>query len=119
MADAPNDLRNEIASRLRSAREAAGLSQGQVARRLEMHRPTISEIEAGRRKVTAEELNKFGDLYGIDANWITNGASEGVGEPDKIMLAARELSHLKPKDLDRLMGLLQMLRGNGGDDEPK
>ena len=45
------ELREEIGGRLRMARETAGLSQGQVAKRLKMHRPTISEIEAGRRRV--------------------------------------------------------------------
>ena len=44
-----NSMKECIASRLRSAREMAGLSQGQVAKMLGMHRPTISEIEAGRR----------------------------------------------------------------------
>ena len=42
------DKKSTIAARIRAAREAAGLSQGQVARKLKMHRPTISEIEAGR-----------------------------------------------------------------------
>ena len=38
---------SRVAERLRLAREQAGLSQGQVARLLGKHRPTISEIEAG------------------------------------------------------------------------
>ena len=37
--------RLEIASRLKLAREMAGLTQGQVASRLGWHRPTVSEIE--------------------------------------------------------------------------
>ena len=53
-----------IAERLRSAREVAGLTQGQAAKLLGLHRPTVSEIEAGRRKVSAEELGQFGDIYG-------------------------------------------------------
>ena len=99
------------------ARETAGLSQGQVAKRLEMHRPTISEIEAGRRRVTGEEITRFGELYGVDANWITEGSIGSSEGTDKLMLAARQLSKLADKDLDRLLGLLQMLRGAGGKDE--
>ena len=112
-------LREKIAGRLRMAREAAGLSQGQVARRLKKHRPTISEIEAGRRRVTAEEITEFAELYGIDANWITEGAKNTVNDGDKILLAARQLSKLKDKDLERLMQLIQMLRGSGSEDEPE
>ena len=114
-----SELRQTIAGRLRMARETAGLSQGQVAKRLNMHRPTISEIEAGRRRVSAEEMAVFAELYGIDANWITEGSKGSVGDNDKILLAARQLSKLKDKDLDRLMQLIQMLRGSGGDDEPE
>lgn len=54
--------REHIAARLRVAREAAGLSQGQVAKLMGLHRPTISEIEAGRRRVTGEELVQFAKL---------------------------------------------------------
>ncbi len=119
MKSDPSELRQTIAGRLRMARETAGLSQGQVAKRLSMHRPTISEIEAGRRRVSAEEITVFAEIYGIDANWITDGSKRSVGDNDKILLAARQLSKLKDKDLDRLMQLIQMLRGSGGDDEPE
>ena len=109
------ELREEIAKRLRLAREAAGLSQGQVAKRLELHRPTVSEIEAGRRRVSAEEIACFANLFNVDVNWIMNGA-KAVEDSDKIVLAARQLSKLKEKDVDRLIELLQMLRGTGGED---
>jgi transcriptional regulator with XRE-family HTH domain len=119
MGAKPDELRENIANRLREAREAAGLSQGQVAKRLDMHRPTISEIEAGRRRVTGEDIARLSDLYGVDANWITEGQSGASAGTDKIMLAARQLSKLKDKDLDRLLKLLQMLRGAEGSDESK
>ena len=72
-----------IASRLALARAQAGLSQGQISRLMDMHRPSISEIEAGRRKVTA----------------------------DRIQLAARELSKLKRQDFDKVIGLLTAMKG--------
>ena len=48
-----------IANRLAEARKMAGLSQGQVARMIGLHRPAISEIEAGHRNVTAIEIAQF------------------------------------------------------------
>src|SRR5712692_6304557 len=63
-----------LAERLREARTAAGLSQGQVAKKLGMHRPTVTEIEASRRKVSAEELRQFADLYGVSKDWLVDGA---------------------------------------------
>jgi Zn-dependent peptidase ImmA (M78 family)/transcriptional regulator with XRE-family HTH domain len=55
--------RSEIGRRLRALREAIGFTQADVASKLGMHRPTITEIEAGRRAVSSEELAQFADLY--------------------------------------------------------
>ena len=106
--------REQIASRLRTAREAAGLSQGQVAKLLALHRPTVSEIEAGRRRVSGEELVEFARVYGVSVEWLTNGEGESDPAEDRILLAARELAKMKQDDLDRLFALLQMLRKPGG-----
>ena len=103
-----------IASRLRLAREMAGLSQAQVAKRLGWHRPTVSEIESGRRRVKAEELTILSELYAVRVAWI-------VGEEDadavnvKLIAAARELSKLKDDDLNRLMQIIQSIRVSGDD----
>lgn len=102
-------LRQTIASRLRLAREMAGLTQGQVAKHLGWHRPTVSEIEAGRRKVAAEELSVFSDLYGVNVPWITGEEGSDLTS-DKARLAARELSKLRDEDLDRLLQLIQALK---------
>ena len=106
--------REQIAARLRTARDAAGLSQGQVAKLLNFHRPTISEIEAGRRKVSGEELTQFATLYGVSVEWLTSVTGEADPSEDRILLAARELSKMKDQDLDQLMSLLQMLRKSKG-----
>lgn len=111
----PHD-RDHIAAALRQAREAAGLSQGQAARRLGLHRPTVSEIEAGRRRVSAEELKAFADLYRVDVAWILSG---GTASPapvaDEVLLAARRLSRWSDDDLGRLEELIRMIRRG---DEP-
>jgi transcriptional regulator with XRE-family HTH domain len=99
--------------RLRLARENAGLSQGQVAKLFDVHRPTISEIEAGRRKVTAEELSKFSELYDVSVDWLANGRVN-AGADSRVELAARELAKLKPEDLDRVMDVLRQLRREKG-----
>jgi transcriptional regulator with XRE-family HTH domain len=102
-----------LAERLRLAREQAGLSQGQVAKLMRMHRPTISEIEAGRRRVQAAELAEFAKHYRVSAQWLLGEDGEDLHEA-KIRLAARELSKLKSADFDRVMNLLSTLRS----DEP-
>jgi len=102
---------NDLARRLRTAREHAGLSQGQVAKLLDMHRPSISEIEAGRRKVSSEELSDFARIYEVSIAWLM-GMEDVEGEiDDRVKLAARDLTKLKPQDLDKVLRLLSTIRG--------
>lgn len=100
-----------IASRLKMAREHAGLSQGQVAKMMNMHRPSISEIEAGRRSVSSEELVGFSRIYNVRTNWVLSEDDDtGNSVKAKVELAARELSSLKNEDLDKILNLLSALR---------
>lgn len=113
MKDALETQRSALAERLREARKAAGLSQGQVAKLLQMHRPTVSEIEAGNRRVSAEELTKFAETYDVTVSWLLGETAEQLEINDpRLQLAARELSKLKPDDLDRLLRLLASMRNS-------
>lgn len=110
--------KKSMAMRLRWAREQAGLSQGQVAQRMGVHRPTISQIEAGERNVRIDELDQFAELYGVSREWLVDGDKVLPGERDpRIQLAARELGKLKGADLDAILRLIQVLRDNGDKSE--
>lgn len=112
------EQRQAISSRLRLSREMAGLSQGQVARKLGWHRPTVSELEAGRRRVAADELGTLARIYGVSVAWIIGEDEEGSSvAADRVKLAARELSKLREEDLDRVIQLVQALRDSRGDSE--
>jgi transcriptional regulator with XRE-family HTH domain len=113
MSDLSDPRRATIAERLKEARKAAGLSQGQVAKLLQMHRPTISEIEAANRRVSAEELATFAQTYDVTVSWLLGESSDQLEVDDpRLQLAARELSKLKSDDLDRLLRLLASMRGS-------
>ena len=101
-------VRSAIATRLRAAREQAGLSQGQVAKLLGLQRPSISELEAGRRKVSAEEVTRFADIYNVSVSWLMEEESE-VLDPT-VELAARELAKLRKEDLDTVLNVLRSFR---------
>lgn len=100
-----------IATRLRMARELAGLSQSQVAKFIGLKRPAISEIEAGRRKVSADEIVEFSEIYDVDISWLLSTKSSGFDEvQEKVELAAREFNKLKPEDVDRLLNVLSAIK---------
>ena len=113
-----DDRGASLASRLRIARKHAGLSQGQVAQLMNMHRPTVSEIEAGRRRVSAEELSAFSGIYDVSLSWLLGSETENDDEQtNRFKLAARELSKLNPEDIEKVLGMLRMFRQSGDDDD--
>jgi transcriptional regulator with XRE-family HTH domain len=99
--------RQRLADRFRLARERAGLSQGQVAKLMDMHRPTVTEIEAGRRHLKAHELTRFADLFGVSVSWLAGEAPDRVAVDDpRIKMVARDLQQLSSKDLERVLGFI-------------
>ena len=115
MSDA--NRRRALADRLREARRLSGLSQGQVAKQMGLHRPSISEIEAGNRRVSADELKQLAELYDVSMSYLT-GETPGAMQLDdpRLQLAARELKKLPTESLDKLLQALAALRSESEDD---
>ncbi len=105
--------KKELGERLRTARELAGLSQGQAAKHLGFHRPTISEIEAGRRNVKVDELKSFSNLYGVEMSWLAENKIEENKLNKDILAAARELSSMNDDDLEILINTIRMIKSKG------
>src|SRR5689334_1224776 len=105
------ERRRKIGTRIREACNLAGYSQGQISKLMKMHRPTVTEIEAGNRRVTAEELSRFAGYYRVSVAYLTGDAPETLTSDDpKLQLAARELQKLKPQQIDQLLRVLAALR---------
>lgn len=71
----------ELGRRIRSAREACGLTQAQVAADLDVSRPTVGQIEAGNRAVSSLELDQLAHLFGRD---IREFVAKDFGEADPL-----------------------------------
>jgi len=102
---------NRIASRARLARENAGLSQRQAAVKLGIARSSLTEAEAGNRKISAAELSVMADIYGVGISWLA-GRDRDDPDPDRdqIELAARELAGLGREDLQTVIQLVKSIR---------
>lgn len=113
MSETEAAKRSLIAERLKEARKLAGLSQGHVAKMLGLHRPSVSEIEAGNRRVSADELARLAGIYDVNVAWLLGETPDTLEAQDpRLELAARELTKLKPDDLDRLLKLLAAMRSD-------
>jgi transcriptional regulator with XRE-family HTH domain len=110
------EQRKRIAERIREARTLAGLSQGQVAKMMDMHRPSVSEIEAGNRRVSADELARFAELFDVSAAYLLGETPDTLAPDDpKLQLAARELAKLSPDALEGLLRALAAVRTDNDD----
>lgn len=66
-------MSDTIARRLKYAREQAGLTQVELAKRLGFKdRQTLAAIEAGQRKLSAEELLRAIEIFDVDLDFFTD-----------------------------------------------
>jgi transcriptional regulator with XRE-family HTH domain len=82
-----------IGLRIRSFREAKGMSQQKMAERLGVSRPTISQIENGERKVCAEELKKLAEIFNTSTDSLLNPQKE----PKVVIMESRAVYKTKPQ----------------------
>ena len=75
---------NEIARRLRQARDEAGINQQQAADAIGVHRTAITQMEAGNRAVSTMELTRLAILYGQPVTWFL---SEKNPEEEDVIVA--------------------------------
>ena len=110
----------ELAGRLKAARENAGLTQQEVAEEVGITRLAVVRIEAGKRAVNSLELAEMARLYGRGiADFLEEGvfeedplvalfrAAPGYGEDPKLrreLLRCVELCR-EAANLERLLGL--------------
>ena len=112
--------KRQLAKRLRATREKVGLTQAEVGEMLGLHRPTISEIEAGRRSVDSEELLEFSRLYGVSVSELLTPAGERdrpVGhEPTNLELEQMVRVIVERFDPERIILFGSYARGTAGPD---
>ena len=73
-----------------------------------MRRPSLSEIEHGRREVRALELEGLADLYQVSTRLLTYGV--GPKHEQLVRLVAEVLTPLHSQDLDLLARAIQIVK---------
>ncbi len=68
--------------RLAGAREAAGISQAQLAKRLGVKLTTMQSWEEDLSEPRANRLTMMAGIIGVSFSWLLNGEGEGVEAPD-------------------------------------
>lgn len=77
--------------RLAAAREQAGMSQGELAKRLGVRLSTLRGWEDDHSEPRANRLSMLAGLLNVSMMWLINGEGEGISAPDS---ASQEIAGL-------------------------
>ena len=66
----------KIGRRIQMLRKKAGMSQEALAKKIGISRPAVSQIEAGERKIAADELEKLSRILHVSLDEIFNPSKE-------------------------------------------
>jgi transcriptional regulator with XRE-family HTH domain len=70
--------------RLAAAREAAGMTQGALARRLGVKLRTLQSWEHDTAEPRANRLSMMAGLLGVSMGWLITGEGDGLPAPDEV-----------------------------------
>ncbi|MGE1062194.1 hypothetical protein NXG27_06115 [Megasphaera paucivorans] len=87
------DSKNTITSGLYSAQEIQGLPQDMIT-------ASLVAIEAGKRNISAEELDLFSKLYGVGVDELLHG---NVSHQGRVAMFARSFSALSDIDQQEII----------------
>lgn len=89
-------MEDNIGKKLKTLRKGRGLSQQQLAERMEISRASISNYEVGRRSPHLSELRRFADFYGVGLDFF------GVATTDEVFeLLSRAKSVFNNDDISK------------------
>lgn len=96
----------ELNDRIKKARTDLHLSQDYVARFLGISRTAVVEMELNKRKVSADELAKFSELFQIPADELLNGRNIEMS----VQMFARRFESLDKADQQEILNLIEFKR---------
>lgn len=92
-----------IYERIKNYRNQLHLSQEYVANFLGINRATYTQMENGNRKITAEDVSKLSDLFGVTADALLN--ENKLSQPATVF--ARSFEKLDENDQAEIMNLIK------------
>ena len=75
-----------LGPRIATLRRAAGMSQGELAERLQVSASTVGMYEQGRREPSADTLVALARTFGVSVDYLLTGKSP-FQEEDRVVLA--------------------------------
>lgn len=92
-----------INERIKNFRNQLHLSQEYVANFLGLNRATYTQMENGKRKITAEDVSRLSELFGVTADAILSESQ--MSQPAAVF--ARSFEKLDENDQAEIMNLIK------------
>lgn len=110
-----SDATATFGDRLAGAREAAQLTQAQLAKRLGVKVKTVRQWEEDLSEPRANRIQMLSGLLNVSLSWLLTGVGEGIEAPDAapdlpgdVVAALAEMREIQT-DLTRLSGRMARL----------
>lgn len=95
-----------LSEKIRALRRKSGLSQDELAERLDVSRQAVSKWELGSAVPTADKLVEIADYFGVSLDYLMRGCPENDGNTDRERISAASDMPGKPKhSCRRIAGL--------------
>lgn len=111
----------KIGVQIRQLRLSAGMTQRDLAQRINVGNTTLSQYESGSRVPSDEVKIKIASVFGVSVDYLLGASSErnstekapcspaAAQRPVEVAIAG-ELGSLSDRQLDRLLGYIQALK---------
>jgi len=97
---------SDLGQCLQKARAELHLSQEYIAKKLDIPRSAVSQIERGKRKVSSNELNVLSKIFGVSADELLKGHPAEL--PSQTL--ARSFEELDEADQNEILNLIEFKR---------
>ena len=113
----------KIGDRIRTAREARGLTQPELAKRLETHQGTVSAWELGKNQISIITLVQLANVLGVTPDYLLcftdNQASRALRHGTSFFVDHDGLSKLRAaRSHDEIRSLVQVVKVQVGAEVP-
>lgn len=96
----------ELGERIRQAREALGLSQDDLATRVNRDQRSVSEYENGKRRIYAHDLPTFAQALQVPIGYFFQ---EVVSSDDVDVMLLEALHQFQEEDRKTLLNMIRLL----------
>lgn len=108
---------SRFSKNFKQLREAAGLTQEELSKKLGISRSAVGMYEQGKREPDFEDLENIADFFNVNLGFLLGDDNERSDSVTIIIEKARQLDHDEQQRLIMFADMLIKTRFNKGDDK--